>query len=437
MQKPRKQSGGSSRRPTVGMSLGIIGLMTTGLLALWWTAAMKTAPLAIPNPVLPNPNAFDFYVAAGSAITNDNQVGNAASTKPPTPFSLAQKEALVQQNAGVITTLHQGFAYPYLNPPCRSNTTLLPYFARYRSLARLLLLRGNVQAEKGDWAGAFDSYLDVLRLGEDVPHGSILLGAMVGRACRGMGRRPMWEGVAHLDAAQSKSAATRLAGIMERHFAYADTLQEEKWFGQACRLEVFNDPQQLKALFTPNGAAGSPGAARSASLSNLLYFVYSKNRIMHSFTTYMDRYIDNARLPYAAHPATPTAPADPVNTAMSLNYARFRMEDVNSETQNGLLLVTLALQAFRLEHGRYPASLAELAPVYLKRLPDDLFALHGTFGYRIQGEGYVLYSVGPDAKDDGGTRIDDVSKARSNNPNLRYFVDETSVGDIVAGKNRW
>ncbi len=96
------------------------------LIGLWWTAAMKTPFVVIPKPVLPNPNAFDFYVAAGNAVTNAKQIGEAVSTKPTVVYTMAQKEALVQQNVGAINTLHQGFAYPYLNPPARSIQTFFP-----------------------------------------------------------------------------------------------------------------------------------------------------------------------------------------------------------------------------------------------------------------------------------------------------------------------
>jgi hypothetical protein len=128
-------------------------------------------------------------------------------------------------------------------------------------------------------------------------------------------------------------------------------------------------------------------------------------------------------------------PTDPINRALLPVFAQARLKDVDCETQDGLLLVTLALHAFQLEQGHSPAALTELVPTYMKKLPDDPFAVQGTFKYRVKGQSYVLYSVGPDGKDDGGTPIDDVRQAGSGNRNARYFVNPGSVGDIVAGKN--
>ncbi len=281
MQNPHYRPAPRSNKRTALISLGLIGLMGVGLIGFWWNTAMKTPVVNIPNPVLPNPNAFDFYVTAGNTLTGDKQIGVAVSTKPTIAYSLAHKEALVQQNAGVINTLHQGFAYPYLNPPARSFDVLFPYYAKFRSVARLLSLRGQVRAARGDWSGAADSYLDTIRMGEDTPRGSVLIGKLVGIACLAIGRKPMWSAVEHLNAAQSRAAASRLASIMDRHFSYADTLQEEKRFGQAALLEVFTNAKKRNAFMVPAGTGNSPGSGALEAMSSLFYLAYSKNRIMN------------------------------------------------------------------------------------------------------------------------------------------------------------
>jgi type II secretory pathway pseudopilin PulG len=430
-----RPAGGSGRRIAI-VSLGVIGITGVSLIGLWWTAAMRTPVVKIPTPVMPHPNAFDFYVKAGNAVTGDKQIGDAVSLKPTASLSLAQKEALVQQNANAIDTLHQGFAYPYVNPPCRSWDTLFPYYARFRGMTRLLSLRGKVRAAHGDWGGAMESFQDAIRIGEDVPHGSPVIGALVGIACQAIGRRPMWKIVDHLNAAQSHAALDRLASTMARRLPFADTIQEEKWTGQAGMLEVFNNSKKQAALLNSSEAPNDVSAATARSLSSLFFLAYSKNKIMHNFTTYMDGYSQVAQQPYGRHPAPPALPTDPFNRSLVPIFSQARMKDIACETQNGLLLITLALHAFRLEHGRYPASLTELLPAYLKRLPEDPFGPGGTFKYRVKGKRYVLYSVGPDGKDDGGTPIDDPKKATSSNPNARYFVEPNSVGDIVVGTNQ-
>ena len=69
--------------------------------------------------------------------------------------------------------------------------------------------------------------------------------------------------------------------------------------------------------------------------------------------------------------------------------------------QFDLTRLAFALAAYHADHGTYPAKLADLAPKYAAEVPKDIFnasELH----YRQEGGGYLLYSVGPNGKDDGG-----------------------------------
>lgn len=64
--------------------------------------------------------------------------------------------------------------------------------------------------------------------------------------------------------------------------------------------------------------------------------------------------------------------------------------------------IAFALAQYRSEHGRYPAKLADLVPKYVKAVPKDIFAGDAELHYKPQGDGYLLYSVGKNGKDDGG-----------------------------------
>jgi len=64
----------------------------------------------------------------------------------------------------------------------------------------------------------------------------------------------------------------------------------------------------------------------------------------------------------------------------------------------------LGLAAYRGKHARYPDSLTQLVSEFLPRLPVD-YGDGGVLRYRREGNGYVLYSVGPDGVDDGGKSI--------------------------------
>lgn len=69
------------------------------------------------------------------------------------------------------------------------------------------------------------------------------------------------------------------------------------------------------------------------------------------------------------------------------------------------MYVATQLRAWKVQHGSYPDTLETLAPGASEPLPLDPFS-GATYHYRREGEGFVLYSVGPDRKDDGGTETE-------------------------------
>jgi hypothetical protein len=76
---------------------------------------------------------------------------------------------------------------------------------------------------------------------------------------------------------------------------------------------------------------------------------------------------------------------------------------------NRNLRVAFALAAFHAEQGKYPAKLDELSPTYLAKVHGDLFADKPLI-YKPAEGGYLLYSVGPNGKDDGGRTSEDNPK---------------------------
>ena len=65
-----------------------------------------------------------------------------------------------------------------------------------------------------------------------------------------------------------------------------------------------------------------------------------------------------------------------------------------------------ALVAYRMERGAYPESLLDLVPDYLPEPPVDLFS-GAAPRYVREKEGFLLYSVGVNGCDDGGTTYSD------------------------------
>jgi hypothetical protein len=71
-----------------------------------------------------------------------------------------------------------------------------------------------------------------------------------------------------------------------------------------------------------------------------------------------------------------------------------------------LVKLACALAEYRAEHGSFPVRLDELMPEYVTKIPQDLFSA-AELHYARDGDGYVLYSVGANGKDEGGKGADD------------------------------
>jgi hypothetical protein len=76
---------------------------------------------------------------------------------------------------------------------------------------------------------------------------------------------------------------------------------------------------------------------------------------------------------------------------------------LEAQTQQQMALTVLGIRRYRLRTGRLPAQLSELVPEYLGALPHD-FLDGRALRYRLRpgDDGFLLYSVGEDGKDDGG-----------------------------------
>ena len=449
-------------RPKVPWSRGdkflmfLLGLILPIILGLFfWSRALDRNPdVSVPTPAMPATNARDYYIAASKAVVDEGKIEDARASLTSTgrlfngkmPPSLADKEKLVAENAGAVKTLHTGFQYPYQETPYRSFNAPFPHYQKIRALARFLSLEGQVDAERGDWKGAMSADLDAIQIGEQLPHGGPLIGMLVGDACQANGRQHSWAAVDHLDADQTRAAAARLKAIRAGHVPFADVLQEEEWAHQAGLLEMMRRrdwPGDMLAGGDPQ-AGGDPhedGTSAFWQVTAARIRLTGKRAIMANYTRYTDESIANARRPYAARPPAPEFPNDPMSQLLLPVFAGVQLSEVNADTQNALLLTTLALHAYKLDHGAYPATLSALTPRYLQSIPTDPFALSGPLRYKPRGaryQLYSLYSVGPDGRDDGGKAIFDPTKLApktAGGSDRRREVQENSEGDIVAGVN--
>jgi hypothetical protein len=80
----------------------------------------------------------------------------------------------------------------------------------------------------------------------------------------------------------------------------------------------------------------------------------------------------------------------------------------NCETEIHLLQIAMGLSLYHRGHGAYPAELAELSVTFPDGLPVDPFTGEAYRYERVGESAYLLYGVGWNLKDDGGTQKDNL-----------------------------
>ncbi len=412
---------GSRLRSVLVKIFKVVGLLFAALvvtLGVWSFIISRQPPVVIPTPKMPKPNGYDYIVKAGDTLVDVEGI-RAALSEGGGGFSLRYKEKLLKRNARPLSLTREAFRYGYRCPPQRSvYDDRTPYYAKVRNLARLLVLDGQIKDATGHRGQAAQSYLDCLRLGSIVPRGGPVLELLVGIACESLGRRPLCGLADKLNAREARECCHRLEDIVANGVPFAESLEEDKWLMLSIGREVL------------------PKRGWQGKVARFLYSVAPlfNERVVRNVC---DLSLRRARLPYAvAKRQKPELPFNPFFRQLWQCTAGtddgVRLTPVQNECQNLMLTGTLAVRAFWLDHDTYPSSLSDLVPDYLSNLPLDPFAVNEPLRYKPDGKKNVLYSVGPDGKDDGGKPIID---PKGKNNRQKHYVQEDSKGDIVAGVN--
>jgi len=216
---------------------------------------------------------------------------------------------------------------------------------KMRQLGRLLFAEGRLAELEGRPADAARGYVDAVRFSHEMARGGLIIDLLVGIAMEGTAIEALHSLRNELGGAQCEKAITELEAIEA-------------------------DREPLERVFQRDHDSSE---ARIAELGWTAFKARSTLRRM-------------ARIA-----------EEPAHFAEQRRQAAAR-----------LLLIELAIRRYTTEHGRLPERLNELVPGQISAIPNDPFIEEG-FRYQRTEDGYRLYSIGPNRKDDGGTGPDELS----------------------------
>lgn len=418
-------------------------LQPLALAAFLIAATASTASLSYAAPQKPTTtgkNAFTVLTAAVAGIKDGKKIDYAVARSHDTAadpnnreYSAAEMAKLVDENRGILTQARSALILPYVPPPANTPGVKFPYLTKLREIARLFLLEAMVEESQGKWAAAMNSRLDAVALGEKIQANTVMMGALVGVACEAIGMRSEWDNVEHLNAAESKTAARRLEALIAGHPPLMNTFRNEVRL-QRLGLSGFYQSTDPVSYLKSGGAEITEDEAPMIGNAHAELHRAGLDTAFCDFDNAVAVSLTRVSGIWQAPSGPESRPGKLMVTRLFLSpiSPKFRFKVLLGETQARLLLTNLAIRAYRLDNGKYPDSLKDLCPKYLKAPPSDLFSDNQPLKYGHIGESPLIYSIGPDGVDDSGQPI---LSADAKDDASRYFVLYESEGDIVGGTN--
>jgi hypothetical protein len=336
-------------------------------------ATKKSVDLLYANVTLRPDNAYSYYVKARKAMMG---VANDKGDK-------------LKAYAPALRLIRQGFRFRYEKPQNAPEPDSLRSFML--TAAQVFQRESKAELVKKDWAAAANSAVDSIRLGEDLTHGN-WVDVLTGGACEDLALKNLQKTVNHVDRNTALMLAKRLEKITSQQVRFADIIQAEKRQG----LHYYDE------------------FAKSSDWRKQYPTKKSLKEMRKDYVNAMNSFIANAKLPYPQRDTVINIPDDPINREMLGVWDNPKFKELGTvqglpltilHTRNALFLLEFALRAYQLQHGNYPQKLSELVPGYLQKIPNDPFATYSSLKYKCDKTAYILYSIGPDGKDDGGKEI--------------------------------
>ena len=421
------------------------------LIACLILASLTSSAQAPPNPA-PD-NAADHYLAAAKMFVEVEGVSEEAAdvAKQGWAGEHPNLEDALAKNANALAELRKGLAAPYCSMPASEFYTSPPLDAvALRALARLILAEGRLYESRGEYENAYRNFSDVVKFGHDLPKDGVLINGLVGAAIENLAfdtiKRSLQNPASGADV--YAGAARRLEDLEATEPHIADSFRREMESSERTVLRIVAHARDRLMQDIADELLRRPtdfllGPLKGAMIwmqesgqfgPALLWSIYPPHTqtMLANLKMYTETAVLRAGKPYpqAVHIRL-AVPDDPLSKIMlpDLESVQFVhvARGVRAEGTRGIL----ALAAYKKINGRYPASLEAVVLVggpsrpdaALTRMPLDLFE-DKPLSYKPVGDGFVLYSVGPDMADDRAER------------ECPENLDAASKGDIVFRLNR-
>jgi hypothetical protein len=305
---------------------------------------------------------------------------------------------------------------------------LLPHLAKLKAASQRLQLKACAHLAANQPDSALKDVELMLYLADSIKDETFLISHLVRFACVHLALQPVWEGLA--ERRWSEAQLGILQSRLQTNNFLADTVRslEAEQAAGVLTIELVQR-NGLEFLQTLQGSQ-SPAPPGRALLSVLTWVIPSgwydmeklnycqfrhlltgtavdpvKKRIIPSQVEANNKRFESAiRAPGLLGPHVSAVLNHRILAGLLLPaLGRISCKTASAQTALDEAVLACALERHRLANGKFPESLQALSPQFIRELPHDVIT-GAPFKYQRSGDGeFILYSVGWDEDDDGGT----------------------------------
>lgn len=404
-----------------------VPIVVLGILLAALIAANRPPPVPkMPSVVLPKPNGWDDLVKATEFDIRPFGPYSDADRRPE-EWTAAQLTSWMHKRAAALAMVRKALSQPCVRPPENPLATVFWTGAGMRELGRTITGEALYYRVIGKPERAAESLLDCVEVGIVVQQGGGLIRGFTGSAIQGMALYDIDPVLPKLSPTDLAQFADRMVRINAKQVPYSDMLVEEGQVNAAMWSDAFRTGNRLAVAFDWDGTfipQSKVPATTPARMEHSIRFAFiNKTRMIEENRAYLRALAKEQKGPYTGTSHVPI-PRNPIADMYPDMYVKSRFGFTRNEAIFAVLQTEVALRRYRAVNHRYPDRISELVPTYVKSMPIDPFGLGKALKYTStkNGRSFLLYSVGPDMKDNGGTPI------------TGQYVIQSSIGDIVAGK---
>ena len=339
----------------------------------------------------------------------------------------------MQDGEAAIAEMRAASARPYARYPIEFKedpwSMAFPHLPRVKTACRRLQLSASAELAAGQSTEALEDIKLLLYVADSIKDEPFVISYLVRIVCREMAIHTVWEGLAQRawSEAQLEELQRRLD---ERDFlkALSRNLKAEHAAGimtpDLIRKFGINYVMGLGDMLDAQYALNRPLTKLFGNLVPSGWLYQEKFNYSRLFHMQQQALLDEAgAVRPRISPVEIKAAAGKMEQELAYKF-RFASSVFNHTVFAGLLLPALgnismraatgqtstdhaslacAVERYRLAHGTFPENLDRLVPQFMAQLPNDLLTGEPYKYRRTDGGQFILYSVGWDEADDGGT----------------------------------